>query len=96
MGAAAIHALLYGGIHEAYSMKRIINGKKYGLRVMDRDAVASPGLASTLIYAMQRHAETGKRYMVSAHGHVTLDCPHNHSVLMSDDFGPVVAFTVAL
>lgn len=77
-------------------MKRTIGGRKYGLRVMDRNAVASPGLASALNYAMQRHAETGKPYIVSAYGHVTLDCPHNRSVLMSDDFGPVAAFTVAL
>jgi hypothetical protein len=77
-------------------MKRTINGRKYGLRVMDRDAVSSPGLAGSLIYAMQRHAETGRPYMVSSHGHVTLDCPHNRSVLMSDDFGSVAAFTVAL
>jgi hypothetical protein len=45
---------------------------------------------------MQRHAETGKPYIVSAYGHVMFDCPHNRSVLMSDDFGPVAAFTVAL
>jgi hypothetical protein len=76
-------------------MQRTIQDRKYGLRVMDRDAVTSPGLAGSLSYAMQRHHETGRPYLCSIYGHAMIDCPHNRELLKQLD-APIAATTKAL
>jgi hypothetical protein len=77
-------------------MKRTFNGKVYGLRVIDRECCASDSrLTGSLIYAMQRHYETGKPYLCSIYGHVLHDCSDNREALKALNV-PIAAVSRAL
>ena len=78
-------------------MKRTFNGKVYGLRVIDRECCEPDSrLSGSFIYAMQRHHETGRPYLIGWYGHVMLDCRENRKLFKSEEFGGIAATTKVL
>jgi hypothetical protein len=78
-------------------MRRTFDGKVYSLRVIDRECCEPDSrLNSSFFYAMQRHHETGRPYLIGWYGHVILDCQENRKLLKSEEFGGVAAATKAL
>jgi len=79
-------------------LTRCFNGNHYGLRAFDKDSAKCHSLASSLIYAMQRHHETGKPYLCGVYGHVMVDCRENKKTIRSlcDDGEGIAAVTKLL
>jgi hypothetical protein len=76
--------------------RRTIQGKVFSLRVYDADAASSHGLAGSIAYAQQRHAETGTPYLVGVLGHVMVDCRNNRTVLREIASAGIAGVTVRL
>jgi hypothetical protein len=79
-------------------LTRCFDGNRYGLRAFDRDSAECHGLRSSIIYAMQRHHETGKPYLCGVYGHAMVDCKENRKIIRSlcDDGEGIAAVTKLL
>jgi hypothetical protein len=79
-------------------LTRCFDGNRYGLSAFDKDSAECHGLASSIIYAMQRHHETGKPYLCGIYGHVMVDCKENRKTIRSlcDDVEGIAAVTKLL
>jgi hypothetical protein len=76
---------------------RTIEGKRYDLRIWPGqfELANSRGLSGSIAYAMQRHHETGRPYLVSRFGHVLLDCAENRTLMRGNDIGGITCATVS-